>query len=367
MAAPNPEKELQRLAKILAAKQRPPVLALQGPAQWFKGRAIDGIRGLGGDLTELDGQDGAASGQDAAAFLMDLRTASLFGGHRTLLLRNAERWLKSHGKALADVVEKIAPGNLLVLVANKLDGRSALVKRIKKIGEVFEFRQLYEKAFEGRPATSSEVVQWLVARAKTHGLQLDAGAALFWVDLVGGDPGTLDGEVERLQPLLAGSRVTPERLRGVLEVRFGSTQFELVDAIVGADAKLALRSLRGLQREGLRDRDGKPIEKSATFPIVSSWLMQTLQKLLEARIELDAGAPRGAVVAQYGGYFKDRFARQLDRRSRAELVALLAALRRAERRLRLSGEDGNLLLERLVFESLLPIRRELLGSTSEVW
>ena len=371
MAAPNPEKELERLQSLMTAVKRPSVLVFQGPGQWFAQRALTLLRahlGEDGDCSEVDGGESSTAAAEAGKFLVDLRTASLFGGKKMLLLRNAERWLRVHQKALAETIERIAAGNLLVLVVHKLDGRSALAKRIKKIGAVFEFRLLYDKPFGGRGRPeSAELVQWLVQRARVHGLRLDALAALFMTEVVGSDPAALDGEVQRLAPLLGKGAVRIEALRGQLSVQFSSSQFELVDAILDGDARAAFRSQRALFREGLRDKDGKPIDRSAVFPLVSAWLMQTLGKLLEARIEIDAGAARATVIAQYGGYFKERFERQLAKSSRSRLCAILAALRQAERRLRRSAEEPELLLERLLCEILLPIRQALLGSHGGAW
>ncbi len=370
MASPNPEKELARLDDLLRG-DCPRVLLLQGPARWFRDRALAAVRstlGRSGDVIELDGNESGGAAAEAATFLMDLRSPSLFGGGRVLLLRNAERWLKQHGAVLADTLSRIVSGNTLVLLVSKIDGRTALAKRIRKHGAVFEFRNLYEKPFgHGRAGTSAEIVQWLVARGRTHGVTLDPGAALFMVEVVGADPGALDGELVRLGPTLSGGRVSADTLRGALTVSFGSTQFELVDAILDRDARLALRSLRAMFREGLRDKDGKLIERSAIFPMASAWLRQSLGKLLEARAALDAGAPRGSVVAQFGGYFRERFERQLGRRSTHELIDILGALRRAERRLRATGEESEVLLERLVCETLLPIRHGLASLETRRW
>lgn len=370
MAAPNPEKELQRLQAVLAERDPPRVVLLQGPARWFQDRALDEIRrrvGDGSEWTELDGSESSGSAREAGQFLVDLRTPSLFGARKLLLLRNAEAWLRQHGAALSGTISRIAAGNMLVLALLKLDGRSALARRIKKEGASFEFRHLYGTPFEGRPATSAEVVQWVQQRARAHDLELDPQAALLMTEVAGADPGPLDGELARLAPILGRGRVDPEALRGQLMVGFGSSQFELIDAILLGDAKLALRSLSALFRQGMRDKSGKPIEQAAVFPIVTSWLLQSITKLLAARSEIDCGAAKAAVVAQHGGFFKERFARQLDRHSVASLVAVLAALRRAERRLRTSSETPQVVLERLVCETLLEVRDSLLGNESRAW
>lgn len=373
MAAPNPEKELARLRKLLQSEQRPAVLVLQGPAQWFVQRGVRAIRdavGQDGDITELDGAESSVSAAEAGQFLVDLRTPSLFGGQKVLLLRSGERWLRVHQKSLAETVERIAKGNMLVIALHKLDGRSALAKRIKKIGGVFDFRALYEKPFGDRGSpTGAEIVQWLVQRAKKYKLGFDPRTALFMTEVVGSDPAVLDSELARLAPTLGPGTVRADLLRGTLSVHFSSSQFELVDAILDGDSRAAFRSHRALFREGLRDKDGKPIERGAVFPLVTAWLSSSLGKLLQARVEIESGEARSIVVGRYGGYFKDRFDRQLGRTSSERLYAILRALRRAERRLRRSGEEPELLLERLLCECLLPIRVSMLtrADGAETW
>lgn len=362
MAAPNPEKELGRLGSALS-KEPPGVVVLQGPARWFKDRALDAVRKVlaeHSEITELDGLESSGGAAEAGNFLMDLRTASLFGGRRVLLLRNGDRWLRQHAASLVQTVEKVAAGNTLVVEVGKLDGRTQLAKTIKKMGEVFEFRALYDKSFGAeRRDAGAELVRWLLGRARTRGLNFDDDAALFMVEVVGTDPAQLDGELSRLSAQIGGQRVTAAALRGALTISFGSSQFELVDAILAGDPVEALRSLRAMYREGLRDRDGKRIEQTAVFPIVTSWMRTSIGKLLEARAALNAGASPASVVEQHGGWFKDRFARQLDRLSTTALVDLLGALHRAERRLRTSSETPEVLLERLLAETLLPIRQHL--------
>lgn len=353
----------------MRSPSRPRVVVLQGPGQWFVGRGLGVVREVfekDGDFTDFDGQDASVATAEAGHFLVDLRTRSLFGGTKIVILRNGERWLRVHQKALADTVDRIAKENVLVIVVHKLDGRSALSKRIKTAGATFEFRQLYDKPFGDRGSPeSAELVQWVRQRAALHGLRLEPAAALFMCEVVGSDPAVLDGELTRLAPLLGNQTVRPEALRGVLSVHFSSSQFELVDAILDGDARAAFRSHRALFREGLRDKDGKQIERTAVFPLVTAWLGQQLSKLMQARVEIDAGAPQSVVVSQYGGYFKERFERQLARASTDRLMAILSAQRQAERRLRRSGEEPELLLERLLCECVLPIRVAFLGEGSK--
>ncbi len=371
MAAPNPEKEISRLASLLRADPAPSVFVFQGQQRWFRDRALDLVKdklGAQGDVFEHDASSGEGSANDAAGFLMDLRTRSLFGGQKVLMLRSAERWLKSHGKLLAEVLDGLAPGNALVIEVAKLDGRSALAKKLKKLGAVFDFRNLYDKPFGDRgPATSAELVQWVCARAKSKKLRLSPASALFMTQVVGNDPGQLEGEMDLLASQFAGKEITPETMREVLTVSFGSSQFEFVDALLEKDAQKALRSVHAMFREGLRDRDGKRMDKGAIFPMAMAWLVQSIATLIEGRHAIDQGESGHSVVQRMGGYFKDRFERQLRGLDTPALANIHAAAMRAERRLRSSGEEPDILLERLVCETCLKHRCTLLGAEDKAW
>jgi len=365
MAAPNPEQQLEQLAGVLSSDAPPRVYCVNGAARWFRDRALDLIRGsFGGDreVVELDGAEARGKDADLAEFLMDLRTSNLFGASKLLLLRNAESWLREHGKLLSATFDKLASGNVLVLDVTRIDGRTAIAKTLKKNSAWFEFRQLYEKPFDAsRPPQTGELAQWVRARASERGMHLSPDTAWFIVQVSGTDPAVLDGELDRLAPVCAGETVDPERLRPLLTIAFGSSQFELVDAILVGDLRAALRSLVAMYRQGLRDRDGKSIDATAVFPMVSSWLVSSLANLIEARAAVDAGEPERAVVQRYGGFFKGRFAQQLARHDRASLERIHAASVRAERRLRLTGEEPEILLERLLSETLLVGRRAIGG------
>ncbi len=356
MAAPHPQRELDRLDKQLASKDPGQLFAIQGPCRWFRDQALDKLRNRfakQGQIIDFDGKESGASQSDVGGFLMDLRTPDLFGASKMLLLRQGERVLKTHGKLFVELLDHIVPGNQLVLDVNKLDGRTAFGKSVKKAGGSFEFRNLYDKPFrDHEPASSAEIVRWLADRARTMGLTLTAEAALFVVQVVGSEPALLVGELERLAPLFEGKKIGPGELRSQLTTSFGSTQFELVEALLDGDLKAALRSLNALEREGLRDKEGKRLESGAVFPMVASWLSTCLGNLTQARAEVDGGDSPGAAASRHGGFFRERFERQLRRHDRSSLALLHEALIRGERRLRTTGEDPILLLERLILEAL---------------
>jgi DNA polymerase III delta subunit len=368
MAAPNPAKEWKRLEALLGSGKLPKVFVILGQDAWFRGQALALVRkGLpegeagGENQVELDGLDRESlSHERIQDFLMDLGMANLFGGGKILIVRNASKWVTQAGKSLLSVLERMAPGNSLVIEAERLDGRSSIARKLKKEGAWFEFRRLYDRPFGNRPAQGAELVQWVQEHSRTKGLRLDPSSALFLTEVCGSDPGILDGELTRLAGLVESKNPSPKEMREVLTLAFESTQFEFVEALLNKDLARVLRSLRALETQGLRDRDGKRLEVGAVFPMVTSWLSTTLEKGFVALRQREEGRSLEEVIQEHGGYFKERFASWFRKNDRGSLERIQAALVRAETRLRSMGEDPMILLEQMLREALLQPRRRIL-------
>ncbi len=367
MAAPNPLKETKRLQALLRSGKLPKVFVLLGQDAWFRGQALSLVRqalpggASGENRVELDGLDRESQSHEKVQdFLMDLGMADLFGGGKVLVLRNASKLVTQFGKALLQVLDHMAPGNSLIIEAERLDGRSSVARKLKKTCAWFDFRRLYDKPFGNRPPQGAELVQWVQEHSRSKGLRLDPNSALFLTEVCGSDPGVLDGELTRLASLVKTKNPTPKEMRSILTTAFESTQFELVEALLEKDLVRSLRSLRALETQGLRDRDGKRLDAGAVFPMVTAWLSSTLEKGFIAMRQREEGRSFEEVVQEHGGYFKERFASWFRRHDRKSLERMQAALVRAETRLRSMGEDPIILLEQMLREVLLHPRRHIL-------
>ena len=367
MAAPNPLKETKRLQALLGSGKVPKVFVLLGQDAWFRGQALAMVRkalpggAAGENRVELDGLDRESQNHEKVQdFLMDLGMADLFGGGKVLILRNASRWVTQYGKSLLEALDRMAPGNSLIIEADRLDGRSSVARKLKKASAWFDFRRLYDRPFGNRPPQGAELVQWVQEHSRTKGIRLDPNSALFLTEVCGSDPGILDGELTRLAGLVESKNPTPQEMRSILSAAFESTQFELVEALLEKDLIRSLRSLRALETQGLRDRDGKRLEAGAVFPMVMAWLSSTLEKGFVALRQREEGRSFEEVVQEHGGFFKERFASWFRKHDRQSLERIQAALVRAETRLRSMGEDPIILLEQMLREVLLQPRRHIL-------
>lgn len=347
MAKPNPEQELTRLQKTVA-RQLPPVVVLLGTSDFFRREAMDTVLAAVDDGAELRTVDGAQDSDGRE--LDDLRGASLFGSGTWLAVRRAAGWLKAHGAALEVALERRAQGCGLVLELPKLDRRTKLAKALASTGELFEFRDLYAEPYDrSRSPLEAELVRWVVARANRHRLKLTAEAAFLIISSVGHEPAELVAELARIAPLFQGKRVDPETLRQHVTCSFESTPFEFAEAVLAHDRARAMRSLHAMFARGVKGRDGGSVDRGGLFPFITNWLHQSLVTVYEGRRMIAGGTPPRDVPGKLGvRVFVDRFAAQLERASLPWTSRALHELHECQRRLRSSGEDPELLLERFV-------------------
>lgn len=352
MAAPHPEKELERLHKA-AADVLPKVAVLTGPAAFFRNEAIEALIARvppAADLRRIDGSQDT-DGRE----LDDLRGATLFGSGTYLVVRRGESWLAEHGARLVDIVPQISKGCGLIVEVGKLDGRTKLTKTITANGAVFEFRELYAEPFDrSRSPLEAELVGWVAMRARKLGMKLTAEAAYLLISCVGKDPAELHAELIRLAPELTGkASLGPDALRGKLTIGFESTPFEFADAVLAKDRKRALRSLEAMFARGVRGRDGGSMDAGGVFPFTVSWLWTAMSNAHAGCALVDEGVRLDDVAARVGvRTFADRYRAQVAANREPSLRRGLLLLLEAQRELRSTGEDPRAILERFVARHL---------------
>jgi DNA polymerase III delta subunit len=347
MAVPNPERELVRLRQSLAGGL-PRALVVLGPSRFFRAAAFDLVLAAvprDRELRVLDGEQ-ETDGRE----LDDLLGAGLFTRGTVLAVRRAGSWLEAHGAALEARLPRIADGCALVLEAPKLDKRTRLGKALA--GGAFEFRDLYAEPYDRtRNPAEAELVQWVQERARGLGVPLDAQAALLVVGAAGKEPAELLAELGRLRARL-GPAARPRdaaSVAGHLHASFESTPFELAEALLAGDRRRCERSLQAMFARGVKGRDGEAMDQGGLFPFVTSWLQTALSQTYEGRWLFDRGTPAADVPRALGVHvFQERLIEQVRRNDEPRLRRMLLDLLRAQRELRDTGEDHELLLARFL-------------------
>ncbi len=229
----------------------------------------------GSMTTDLDGEP------EPREVFDELRTQPFMAmaGRRLVIVRRGGQFVTRNGEALKEYLGAPSPSAVLVLCAEKLDGRTAAVKAISRVGAAVDCSRIRWQ----------DARDWVNAEARRMGRTLTPRAASALVEAVGPNVAGLRQELEKLI-LYAGEESTIEE-RDVEAVVPGSRArsiFELSDAIARADAGEAMRLgeqmlLRGERLEG-----------------IVAFLANRTRMLWQTRRLLDAGTARGDVAKALG-------------------------------------------------------------------
>ncbi|MGC8781963.1 MAG: DNA polymerase III subunit delta, partial [Anaerolineae bacterium] len=184
-------------------------------------------------------------------------------------------------------------------------------------------RRLLELQREGRsriilcvPPKHTELADWIRARARLRGVQLDANALADLADCIGDDLRQLDQELIKLADYVGGSRpATRADVRRLVPATRAANIFELVEALGQEDAVTAGRLLHHAL-----DHDGEPplrllamIARQYRLIILAKALLVEGRKPAEIARELGVQewtAPR--LIAQAGRHTFARLERHLE-------------------------------------------------------
>lgn len=261
-------------------------------------------------------------GSDVGQVLESLRTPSLFGGRRVVVLRDVEQLGAEAQRELARYLGDPSPTGLLVLVAGRPVPK--LTQAVRGAGRVID-------AARGR---RGDVATWLRDHARKAGLKASSDALNALLESVGEERMALAQALEELALAFgSGARIGAEEVRRQFSGRADIRVFGFVDAVADRQTGPALEALHRLLRQGEAPQ--------ALFWTLSRHFRQLL-----------AVGDRGpAQVARALG-MQDWRAEKLVRQARGfpagGLVRAYRALADADRKMKRSEEPEMLSLERAV-------------------
>jgi DNA polymerase III delta subunit len=339
----------------------PPVVAFVGEEDFLKEEGLRQVReALGGaDLEAFDGPRTAneAKSFDATAVFDALRTGSLFGGSRVLVVRRADAFLEAMVDALARLLADPGGAATLVLFLDRLDGRTRFARLLSEKGLRVACRRLYDRPApwqRGRvPPHEHELAQWTVIRARRHGKRMSLEVAHGLTEHTGNDLGRIAGALETLTVFVGEA---PEIGRDAVERLVGGhgeqTVFRLCDEVLDRDGPASVKTLARTFREGLEL--GGRVERRADgiALIVVSWLGRRFREMLSARRALEEGRPRAEVTRDHGPKQRglvSTFERHLERYDSRALGRAIGGLRRLELDLKTGRAPGGAEIALLAF------------------
>lgn len=324
---------VQELLQRIESGTIPPVAVIAGGEQFFVDRAISALRkAVVGDGPSGFNEDVFEGKTASGARICDAaRTLPMLASHRLVLVRAADALAAAELERLAAYLEAPSPSACVVLIAEKLDGRTRFAKRAQKLDLVVDAAPL-------RPGDLRSFVQ---SEAKRRALALAPDAAAALIDAIGNDLPAIDDALERLGLYVGeGAAVDLAAVEAcVTKVRVESI-WALVDAVGMRDRRTALRTASSL----LADRE-PPLR-------ILAMVARQLRIVSRMHSALAAGAsPQDAAKMAGAPPFKARdlamAARRFDRSSLARAFAVLA---QADVALKGSKRPADVVLQSAILE-----------------
>lgn len=229
--------------RLRGMSPRPPVQLFVGPEELLLRRAahrrLDELRAEAGDLEVID----VRGSEVRERGLPDVRTASLFGAPRALLIREAHDLGASAAAALKELVEA-GGGEAAVLLLSSGTGRiQGLAKAVKAAGgrvDVLPPREWEDRKWAALVADEFRV----------HGRSADAAAVAAVLAHAGLDVATIAEKVAQVAATAGPGRIGADAVEAVVVGHGNRGSFAVADALCDRDPARAVELLRGALEHG---------------------------------------------------------------------------------------------------------------------
>lgn len=261
-------------------------------------------------------------GTDVGHILESLRTPSMLGDRRVVVVRDLDHLPAEAHRQLASYLDDPDPGAVLVLVAAKAPPRMAAAMR--KVGRVLEVPK-------GR---RPDLLAWLAEQARRKGLTTSAEALAALIEALGEERMALvQGLDELVLALGPRGRLAVEDVRLHFSGRADAQVFGFIDAVAGRRSGQALEALHRLLRRG------EPAQR--LFWALSGHFRQLL-------LVGDRSPRELAQALGFQHWRAEKLARQAKGFTPASLIDAYQLLAEADRKMKRSEEPELLTLERAV-------------------
>jgi len=255
-----------------------PVYAVIGQDHFLRNEALQSIlRTLTPQMDALGPACVDGDNASLADLLDEVRTPSLLGGRRVVIVDDADDCITANRAALERYCADPASGGCLIFLCDSMPKTTKLRKIISAGGEVIECEPLKGRA----------VVSWIVRRAKeVHGKRVNDTAAQMLKEHLGDALGWLDVELAKLAAYV-GDRpeITPKDIDSATGEHREEKVFAVLDAITAGDPVIALRAWEQVWATD-RAAPGRAI----------AGLAWSVRRLLEVRREWERGADIGGLA-----------------------------------------------------------------------
>lgn len=272
---------------------------------------------LAGGMAAMNEDTFVAGEASVDALLTAARTLPMFGKRRFVLAKHLERWETAKQAAndpferLLDYSKEPASSTVLVLVANKLDGRRRLVSEGKKRDYIVNCA----------PLPRAALPRWVETRVRERGATISRSVAELIVEVTGTELPALADAVERLVLYVGpGKEIDEPAVDTNLTKLSTATVWELVGAVGRRDVGAALRAV---------DAVFDPQDRGLPLLGVLAWSARQLLRF-EAAIRSGCSPPEAAQRAGAPPFKARDLAEQTKLVTRVELERWLEMLARVD-------------------------------------
>ncbi|MEI8257217.1 MAG: DNA polymerase III subunit delta [Deltaproteobacteria bacterium] len=293
-----------------------PVYVIQGAEPMLVSRAIEALRKVtvGGGPRALSEDHYEAATTRPAAVIDACRMLPMLSKWRFVMVRAVDNWKADDHEQLLGYINAPTPSTVLVLLTDKLDGRTKFATALKKKNILFDAQGPSER----------EMVPWLEAEAGRRGTSFAPGAAASLVLVIGADLSAVSDALDRLLLFASGRAITEGDVDAVIATVRESSQFELPDAIADKNMAKALGIAHQLQRQ------------RAAGLLVLAMVARQMRLLARTRDALDRGEDLIQAL-RVPPFVASKLAGQVKRWTPAQLSRALRTCARTDLRLKSGG------------------------------
>lgn len=227
--------------------EAPAIVALFGSDATLRSWVVVAVTSTG-DITQFDGESTRWSD-----LRDELSTASLFdmGGKRTIVVREADKFVSEHRKELEKYIAKPGQSARLLLDLGSLASNTRIYKSLLADHLLVGCSASPDKKSGVTAASRRKFLNGYVA--KRHRTKIAAAASDALIEMMGEDIGMIDSEIAKLALYCAeGETIDEPLVREVVAGWQGKTIWQITDAIAAGNAAEALRQLDKLMTGGQR-------------------------------------------------------------------------------------------------------------------
>ncbi|GAB5414223.1 MAG: DNA polymerase III subunit delta [Congregibacter sp.] len=235
----------EKLAQDLQRQLRP-VYLVSGDENLLVQECADQIRSAArrGGCSERHVLDAGERGFGWQDLHQDASSMSLFAEQRLLELRIPNGKPGAEGsKALLEYLAQAADGDVLLIIAGKIDKASTNSKWYKALDQAGACIQIW-------PINADELPRWLERRASAQGMRIDRDAVQLLAERVEGNLLAAAQELEKLSLLAGSDPIDAQRVVNAVGNSARYNLFALIDVALAGRTDDSLRMLHGLRAEG---------------------------------------------------------------------------------------------------------------------